>query len=1284
MKNSKKSMVVSFSIKIIFIFIIISAIASYNAAKQISNWQRETESIHVVVYQVEKLLRLSIDSETASRGYLLTGNYEFLSPMYDASKNFPFVLAQASNHLYAIGDLREPYRNYASAINDYVEARMNIVELFKSRAIVPGFDVLSSNKKAQDDIRKKYEGLTKALDEDLLRYSESIHLASRALKLSTMFFCLSIVVLIVVLRKAWASKIESAEELRKAELTFGYALDCAPVGVALVDSRLTVKKCNKGFDDISGRPSDGSTLLELFTENLSSVLVNKIKERRATFVHEIQGANGNALIRWTISPVVSQGFDCHHLILAEDITDENQAHNKITRYQRLLQNATRLSGVDGWAVSLKSRKLEIGSHTLEVLGLTETPSVRQVLRLILPASRKKLLSVMRESRDGIACFRLEITMLSKAGICFQFEIIGQYICSGESCNGLEGAIRDVTISNAQLRKSQKNEARLNAIAKVTNDILWEIDLDNNLLSHTQSIGISSFTGEIPLSKWVERIYPDDEDAVVASFKKALEGNESAWASEFRYNDKYGNVGVIESKAAILRDANGRAIHVVGGAQDLSKRRKMQAAMMNMAASAGEQKDEQIFEVLLRNLVQGLDADGGCIARISNANNNLAETLAVLVDGKCIEDFNYAIRGTPCENLLTEGECYVPDDLAQRFPRANGISGLSARSYIGGQLIDEQGKIIGFIYVLYRAPIVRTDFMSSVIQVFAVRAAAEIQRIEAKQLLREQAELLDHAKEAIIVLDLDLKVKFWNKGAEQMYGVAKGQAIGLPVAHFYSDASVLHDVLPIVLKHEQYSAEFSQITQPDKSTITVDESWTLISDSKGLPKSILKVGIDVTERNEAENKIAKLAHYDTLTGLPNRRLFMEKLKQAVSANGHSGSYAALLFIDLDNFKNVNDLHGHLRGDQLLVAVASTLARTVRKNDTVARLGGDEFVVILNDLDLTHAEAMRKASQVAAGIVNALEVPITFEGLTVYASASVGVALFSKVQEDELDELLRQADVAMYEAKDYGRNGFRVFSASNEQSSTEKASLAQDLKGALDNKEFELWYQKQYDEHGRPYGVEALLRWRHPIRGLVSPGDFIPLAEKSSLIVAIGRWVLEAACAQLSDWVDECDFCHIKMSVNVSMQQLKQDSFVEDVLSCIARHKVDPGKICLEVTEGVLDEKNNNISMKLHSLRQSGVMISLDDFGTGYSSLSRLKNMPFDEIKIDKSFIDELPHNLDDAAIAIAILTLGKSLRMHVVAEGVENFEQLEFLKRNGCVKFQGYYYSRPAPAAILIE
>ncbi|WP_296697449.1 bifunctional diguanylate cyclase/phosphodiesterase [Rhodoferax sp.] len=444
-----------------------------------------------------------------------------------------------------------------------------------------------------------------------------------------------------------------------------------------------------------------------------------------------------------------------------------------------------------------------------------------------------------------------------------------------------------------------------------------------------------------------------------------------------------------------------------------------------------------------------------------------------------------------------------------------------------------------------------------------------------------------------------------------------------------------------------------------------------------------VGIfaDITKRKAAEAEIQQLAFYDPLTNLPNRRLLTDRLKQALAGCARSHGAGALLFIDLDHFKNLNDTLGHDQGDVLLRQVAVRLKACVRDGDTVARLGGDEFVVMLLDLSENLTEAAAKAESVGEKILLALRQPYQFSQLTHHSSASLGVAMFNEASQS-VDDLLKRADLALYQAKDGGRNTLRFFDPDMQAAMSARAGLEADLRLGLQEKQFLLYYQPQVDVQGRLTGVEALVRWQHPRRGMVHPADFIPLAEDTRLILPLGQWVLEAACRQLKAWADQSHTAHLTLAVNVSAIQFHRADFVQDVLATLELTGAPAARLKLELTESLLVKDVEDIIAKMMALKAQGVGFSLDDFGTGYSSLSYLKRLPLDQLKIDQSFLHEALSNPKDAAIASVIVTLGQRLGMTVMAEGVESRAQYEFLEREGCHHFQGYYFGRPAPVEAL--
>jgi diguanylate cyclase (GGDEF)-like protein/PAS domain S-box-containing protein len=451
----------------------------------------------------------------------------------------------------------------------------------------------------------------------------------------------------------------------------------------------------------------------------------------------------------------------------------------------------------------------------------------------------------------------------------------------------------------------------------------------------------------------------------------------------------------------------------------------------------------------------------------------------------------------------------------------------------------------------------------------------------------------------------------------------------------------------------------------------------IKNASGKVTHYLGTYSNIRDPKEAERKIIELAFYDPLTGLPNRRLLLDRLNHAMAACVREAQYGAILLLDLDDFKTLNDTRGHVIGDQLLVEVARRLRQTLREADSAARLGGDEFVILLEGLNKDQAVAATNAEAIAEKIRVAISEPFALKGTEHYATSSIGVTLF-RDHGDDAETLFRQADLALYQAKDAGRNTIRFYSPMMQAVVDERARIEAGLRRALTHGEFVLYYQSQVDSNNRLTGAEALLRWQPPGQALIEPDHFIPIAEDSGLIVPISSWVLQSVCRLLAGWADNPATQSLIISINISARQFQQPDFVDEIKAALLQSGARPDRIMLELTESLLLKNVDKAIQTMERLKEVGVRFSIDDFGVGYSSLAYLKRLPLAQIKIDRSFVRDITNDPEDRAIVQAIISLAHSLELQVIAEGVETAEQQKFLAAHHCDAYQGYLFSHPVP------
>ena len=553
-----------------------------------------------------------------------------------------------------------------------------------------------------------------------------------------------------------------------------------------------------------------------------------------------------------------------------------------------------------------------------------------------------------------------------------------------------------------------------------------------------------------------------------------------------------------------------------------------------------------------------------------------------------------------------------------------------------------------------------------------RRTAEIQ-------LQKLAQAVEQSPEIIAISDLNANIEYVNESFVRLIGYGREEIIGKNLAILQTGktpASTYDAIWTTLSAGKTWQGEL-YTRRKDGSEFIEHAIISPIRQPDGRITNYVSIFEDITEKKRAEAEIHRLAFYDTLTGLPNRALLLDRLQQALASSARSKRGGAVLFIDLDNFKALNDTLGHEFGDALLQQVAQRLLCCIREGDTVARLGGDEYVIILEDLSARQLEAAAQTRAIGEKMLHELGQAFYPGNHEHHCTASIGSTLFNN-HTSSTEDLLKQADIAMYQSKKAGHNTLRFFDPIMQESINARAALEHELHKALELRQFELYYQVQVNSSDQAIGAEALIRWIQADHKLISPAEFIPLAEETGLILPIGEWVLETACAQLKAWQQHELTRHLVMAVNVSARQFRQPDFVIRVQAIVLNYDINPVQLKLELTEGMLIDNIADTISTMNKLQTIGIQLSLDDFGTGYSSLQYLQRLPLNQLKIDQSFTHDLVVDGNDNAIVSTIIAMAKGLTLDVIAEGVETDGQRRFLLAAGCHSFQGYLFGRPLP------
>jgi diguanylate cyclase (GGDEF)-like protein/PAS domain S-box-containing protein len=808
-----------------------------------------------------------------------------------------------------------------------------------------------------------------------------------------------------------------------------------------------------------------------------------------------------------------------------------------------------------------------------------------------------------------------------------------------------GTYTDITDRQEALSALQTREAWFRSIFENTNTGIASTDGKGRVTSFNEAframLGYDAET--LGRMNFADLTHPDDLKLEVVFFNEALAGKRSHYQITKRYLANDDRVIWVDLSVAAVRDAQGAVMSFVAVVQDITERR-------------GNEQLLKESELRLRTII---DNEPECI-KVIDAQGRLTQMNYAgleMIEAESLEQ----VAGRPLLDLIVPEHRAAYADLHQRV--------------LAGEAMEMEFEVVGLKggRRWLETHAVPMQDSGQTVHLAVTRDITEKKQTAGD--LRIAATAFE-SLEGMMVTDAEGVVLRVNKAFTEITGYTAADIVGQTPQMLQSGR---HDA-------EFYRAMWESIDSTGgwqgeiwdrRKNGEIYPKWLTISAVKsdqGVVTHYVGTHYDITERKNADAKIEELAFFDQLTGLPNRTLLQDRLKQAMTSSGRTGSYGALLFIDLDNFKALNDTFGHEMGDQLLKQVAQRLTLCVREGDTVARLGGDEFVVILANLSLNESEAAAGTETVAEKILATLNKVYALSEVAHHSTVSVGATLFNGSSTSS-DDLMKQADLTMYKSKEAGRNTVRFFDPAMEVAVKARMALESDLRSAVEAQQFLLHFQAQV-AGGQVTGAEVLLRWKHPERGMVSPAEFIPLAEETGLILPLGHWVLETACIQLAGWAVQPEMAHLTVAVNVSARQFSQPDFVGQVLAVLKSTGANPRRLKLELTESMLADNVQDIIEKMFALKAKGIGFSLDDFGTGYSSLSYLKRLPLDQLKIDQSFVRDVMIDANDAAIAKTVVALAQSLGLGVIAEGVETEAQRSFLADAGCHACQGYFFSRP--------
>ncbi|AOE84557.1 sensor domain-containing protein [Pseudomonas sp. TCU-HL1] len=1061
---------------------------------------------------------------------------------------------------------------------------------------------------------------------------------------------------------------QRAQDLLNSQQRYSSLFHLSPDVVLLV--RLTdslIVEANQHFEDVLGWPvteTIGRTTLELgIWDDLGQRewLHSNVRSNRAPVYQEVKlrTRNGNTLDGQLSSQYIELEGQPYLISTFLDTTERKRAENALRISEEKYAKAFR-STPDAVVITDRAsgRFLEINLGFERQFGWSQEEAIGQSsLELGIwedPQQRQEMLDSLQ--RHGHLS-ELEVNLRHRNGDRATYLLYGEEIeLDGRICLVLTA--RDVTRQRAQEQALKDSQERLNLALESADLGTWDWHIANGTLygsaraSALHGLSKEPFEGEF--RDFFICVPEEDRQSMRRAYQALLDGQENDYQVTYRSRFSDGEVHYLESTAKLYRDERGRPQRMTGILMDISERVRREQRL-----AASEEKFVTLFQA---------SPDPICVSRIRDG-------LFIEINPSFSEVFGWQpeqIVGRSAPDIQFWAD---PDQRSRLFAellRNQGLDNVEAR------FLTRDRRLLTCVVSSRFIRVERQLCITTTFRDITARQQAEA-ALKASQ--EKFAKAFHSSPDAITITERDTgRYIEINEGFSRLTGYRTDEVLGRTASemNIWADPTEREHLIDLI-KRNGRAHHLEMLGQHRDGSQKVVEVSVEQIDLDGTP-CLLLTARDISALKDAQAQIQHLAYHDPLTNLPNRALLTDRLTQQISLLQRHSMRGALLFLDLDHFKHINDSLGHPLGDAVLKMVTARLEASVRLEDTVARLGGDEFVVLLTGLEGKRSEVTRQVRGIADKLRKLLAEPMLLEGHRLQVTPSIGIALIPDHGASPAD-LLKRADIALYRAKDSGRNAIQIFRSTMQEAASERLRLENDLRLALARSEFELHFQPQVDARtNKMVGCEVLLRWHHPTLGPQSPGQFIQVLEESGLILDVGAWVLDEACHACEQLVAEglADARDFSLCVNISPRQFRQSDFVERVERCLQRSRLPARMLKLEITEGIVIQNLDDTIGKMRRLKKLGVSFAMDDFGTGYSSLTYLKRLPVDALKIDQSFIRDSTQDPNDAEIIRAIVAMARSLGLEMIAEGVEHIEQLNFLEQQGCYLYQGYLYSKPLP------